>query len=598
MSLVAMKSREMSVLTLIYARRPAANQVLLGMKKRGFGAGKFNGFGGKLEPGESLEESASRELQEECGVVVGPAGLRWCGTLIYIYDTKPKGMEVHVFDLEAWEGQPEETEEMRPQWFHHDEIPLKDMWADDQFWLVQYLDGELQIPFRGRFRFKGHEGDDSWVVLESQVSHIKSQVPRCPATSSTPAPGSALVVSTVSFLNAPGGCGRSLESFIRYHLLKGIARIMIVIDDPRDEVAASAVKKFPAALVITRVRGEELLEEQRTQCASFPDLEPVFEEVSARQMLDAELAMALAPSLGCSWVLCLDSDELFFTAEESVVPHFEALAEAGVDQMTYLNHEGVPEVEETADYFATTTLFRRHHFAVPLSAGAREGLHFWMNRSRRRQYLLFYDNGKSACRSGINGAKPQSQHLWRLPDGSRSCTALADPRRLDVEGYRDCNDPCILHFPVCGVSWLHAKYRTLGAFSDSWLGGKVKLPASFHSDAREACAAGRGELDELFRREVLLDDVGEIERQLACGTCLRIVGHAALLEAVVYKDDSSCTDASQVAEGADAAVATADAPATAARRCGATPAPAPAPLDAGPQGIERGWILSKAMGFL
>ncbi len=36
------------------------DRVLLGMKKRGFGAGKWNGFGGKVEPGETIEEAAIR----------------------------------------------------------------------------------------------------------------------------------------------------------------------------------------------------------------------------------------------------------------------------------------------------------------------------------------------------------------------------------------------------------------------------------------------------------------------------------------------------------------------------------------------------------
>jgi 8-oxo-dGTP pyrophosphatase MutT (NUDIX family) len=36
------------------------------MKKRGFGAGKFNGFGGKVEPQESILEGAIREFREEC----------------------------------------------------------------------------------------------------------------------------------------------------------------------------------------------------------------------------------------------------------------------------------------------------------------------------------------------------------------------------------------------------------------------------------------------------------------------------------------------------------------------------------------------------
>ena len=39
-------------------------KILFGMKKRGFGVGKYNGFGGKVLSGETIEEAALRELQE------------------------------------------------------------------------------------------------------------------------------------------------------------------------------------------------------------------------------------------------------------------------------------------------------------------------------------------------------------------------------------------------------------------------------------------------------------------------------------------------------------------------------------------------------
>ncbi len=44
--------------TLLFVLRPG--QVLLGMKKRGFGKGRWNGFGGKVHKGESIEEAAIR----------------------------------------------------------------------------------------------------------------------------------------------------------------------------------------------------------------------------------------------------------------------------------------------------------------------------------------------------------------------------------------------------------------------------------------------------------------------------------------------------------------------------------------------------------
>ncbi len=59
------------------------NRVLLGMKKRGFGMGKWNGFGGKVDPGETLLAAALREMQEESGVAVSPETCAYhgCGLL-------------------------------------------------------------------------------------------------------------------------------------------------------------------------------------------------------------------------------------------------------------------------------------------------------------------------------------------------------------------------------------------------------------------------------------------------------------------------------------------------------------------------------------
>ena len=45
-------------------------QILLIRKKRGLGAGKISGPGGRLEPGESFAACAVREVREELGVEV------------------------------------------------------------------------------------------------------------------------------------------------------------------------------------------------------------------------------------------------------------------------------------------------------------------------------------------------------------------------------------------------------------------------------------------------------------------------------------------------------------------------------------------------
>ena len=56
-------------------------QILLIRKKRGLGAGKINGPGGRLEKGETALESAIRETQEELGVT--PTGLEHIGELFF-----------------------------------------------------------------------------------------------------------------------------------------------------------------------------------------------------------------------------------------------------------------------------------------------------------------------------------------------------------------------------------------------------------------------------------------------------------------------------------------------------------------------------------
>src|SRR3989344_6169176 len=115
-------------------------QVLLGMKKRGMGAGfstekqglgmgVWNGFGGKLEPGESIEDAARREVLEEAGVEA--TSLEKIGEIEFEFIGDPQTLEVHIFKVASFKGNPIESDEMKPQWFHVDEIPFDQMWPDD-----------------------------------------------------------------------------------------------------------------------------------------------------------------------------------------------------------------------------------------------------------------------------------------------------------------------------------------------------------------------------------------------------------------------------------------------------------------------------------
>jgi mutator protein MutT len=117
------------------------DRVLLAMKKRGFGAGKWNGPGGKLNPGETPLQAMIRETQEEVGIT--PLDPQLVGRLRFaIIGQTPITHDCHIFTCDSWEGDPVETEEMRPQWFHIGAIPYDQMWVDDILWLPLLLEGK------------------------------------------------------------------------------------------------------------------------------------------------------------------------------------------------------------------------------------------------------------------------------------------------------------------------------------------------------------------------------------------------------------------------------------------------------------------------
>jgi len=144
-------------------------RVLLGMKKRGFGAGRWNGFGGKLHEGETIEEAAKREVLEETGLTVEELYKR--GVVDFEFENDPTILEVHIFRIEKYAGEPAETEEMRPQWFTVDEIPFKEMWSDDPYWFPLFLKGK---KFRARFKFdKPATPEYAGSVLERSIEEVE-----------------------------------------------------------------------------------------------------------------------------------------------------------------------------------------------------------------------------------------------------------------------------------------------------------------------------------------------------------------------------------------------------------------------------------------
>ncbi|KAK9393062.1 7-8-dihydro-8-oxoguanine triphosphatase [Crotalus adamanteus] len=147
--------------TLVLVMQP--QRILLGMKKRGFGAGLWNGFGGKVQLGETVEQAAKRELHEESGLTVDT--LQKMGQITFEFVGNSELMEVHIFRADNFHGDPTESDEMRPQWFDVDQIPFKEMWPDDIYWFPLLL---CKKYFLGYFKFQGQK-----TILEYTLKEVE-----------------------------------------------------------------------------------------------------------------------------------------------------------------------------------------------------------------------------------------------------------------------------------------------------------------------------------------------------------------------------------------------------------------------------------------
>ena len=148
--------------TLLFVVRDA--EVLLIRKKRGIGAGKINGPGGKVDPGETPEQCAVRECQEELHIT--PQQLEYCGRNLFQF-VDGYSIDVHCFRCDRYDGVPTETREALPLWTAIDDIPYEQMWEDDRIWLPKLIRRE---PFVARYIFDGDKMVDYAIddVIDTQ----------------------------------------------------------------------------------------------------------------------------------------------------------------------------------------------------------------------------------------------------------------------------------------------------------------------------------------------------------------------------------------------------------------------------------------------
>ncbi len=141
-------------------------EVLLGLKKRGHGQGKWNGFGGKPDAGESIESAMIRECLEE--VTLKPLIYKKVAEIDFIggSDLKESPTKAHCYIVSSWDGSPLETEEMRPKWFNFENIPYTKMWPSDELWVPLVISNK---PFKATIYFDKED---------RLISHDINRIPR------------------------------------------------------------------------------------------------------------------------------------------------------------------------------------------------------------------------------------------------------------------------------------------------------------------------------------------------------------------------------------------------------------------------------------
>jgi hypothetical protein len=353
--------------------------------------------------------------------------------------------------------------------------------------------------------------------------------------------------------------GPALPSFLEYHLGLGFSHIFLFFDDPQD-TAMPIAQQYPHVTCIPRDsklerrwRATPIYRAQR-RVRAYID-----REVRARQILNVAVAIEMGLECGIDWLYHIDIDELIYLPGQTLPEHLLGLSAAGVERVTYLNHEAVPEAIDISDYFREVTLFRRNLATIPgqrLNDEQRAAIARTSQLAPR--FYHFYANGKSGVRLR-EGVWPGSAHSFTLPQERtfwvRAHRRLARSSRLRQaipanswlgqsfpKYLRRGSSPVktvvspsamVLHYACCGFDYFWNKYEMRGAFSDRWF-GRLDIATqigAFHLEARDVVQQGNREKAKTFYRErLMMDDADQIRRLQDLGLLVRITEPAKRLE--------------------------------------------------------------------
>ncbi len=152
----------MKLATLCYLRQGGQTLMVHRIKKANdIHEGKWNGLGGKFEPGETPEECARREIFEESGLQVGKLELK--GLLTFPLFARTEDWYAFVFVASDLQGSLIDSPEGDLQWIDNDRLTELNLWEGDRLFLPW-----LDRPgfFSGKFVYQDGRLVDHSAVLD------------------------------------------------------------------------------------------------------------------------------------------------------------------------------------------------------------------------------------------------------------------------------------------------------------------------------------------------------------------------------------------------------------------------------------------------
>ncbi len=160
-------------LVYLFQEDPVLGRRILMIHRQGregdFHSGKWNGLGGKFEPGESPWQAAAREVEEESGLALGPERFDWLGTLQFP-NFKPHRSEdwwcsvlvatVSVAEAAQVPDGLRFSDEGSLHWIPAERLLELNLWEGDRHFLPRVLEGGR---FNGTFWYRDGRLEE-WIL--------------------------------------------------------------------------------------------------------------------------------------------------------------------------------------------------------------------------------------------------------------------------------------------------------------------------------------------------------------------------------------------------------------------------------------------------